>query len=84
MHYKRLIRKIIAFCSSSPFEYEANDIKDRKLIKIYDHAKDYYYSMAVNSPIKLSMMLAKRDIQTFYNNTDKINKLYDGIRKKRG
>lgn len=81
MHFKRIIKKIIAFCTDSPFAYEANDIKDMKLVKIYDHAKDYYYSMAVNCPKKLSMLLAKRDIQTFYNDTEKINKLYDCIRK---
>lgn len=78
---KRAIRKIIKFCTDSPFEYESNDIKDRKVAKIFEHAVDYYYTMATCNPTKLAQLLAKRDMQLFLNDNEKINLLYDGIRK---
>lgn len=78
---KRAIRKIIKFCTDSPFEYESNDIKDRKVAKIFEHAQDYYYTLAISKPRELAMQLAKRDMQLFLNDMDKINTLYDGIKK---
>lgn len=80
---KRAIRKIIKFCTDSPFEYESNDIKDRKVAKIFEHAVDYYYTMATVNPSKLAQLLAKRDMQLFLNDMDKINTLYDGIKKEK-
>jgi hypothetical protein len=80
---KRAIRKIIKFCTDSPFEYESNDIKDRKVAKIFEHAVDYYYTMATCNPTKLAQLLAKRDMQLFLNDMEKINLLYDGIKKEK-
>jgi hypothetical protein len=80
---KKLIKTIVKFCSDSPFEYESNDIKDRKVARIFEHAQDYYYTMAIAEPQKLAMQLAKRDMQVFLNDMEKINLLYDGIRKQK-
>lgn len=80
---KKAIRAIVKFCTNSPFEYESNDIKDRKIVKIYEHAVDYYYSMALANPSKLAQLLARRDMRLFLNDNEKINLLYDGIRKEK-
>ena len=80
---KKAIRAIVKFCTNSPFEYESNDIKDRKVVKIYEHAVDYYYTLATVNPTKLAMQLAKRDMQLFLNDNEQINLLYDGIRKEK-
>lgn len=80
---KKAIKAIVKFCTNSPFEYESNDIKDRKVAKIFEHAVDHYYTMALVNPSKLAMQLAKRDMQLFLNDNEQINLLYDGIRKEK-
>ena len=81
--FKKAIRTIVRFCTDSPFEYESNDIKDRKVAKIFEHAVDYYFTLATSDPRKLACMLAKKDMQLFLNDMDKINCLYDGIKRER-
>lgn len=81
--FKKTIRTIIKFCTDSPYYYESNDIKDRKVVKIYEHAVDYYYTLATVNPTKLAMQLAKRDMQQFLNDMEQINLLYDGIKKEK-
>ena len=71
---KKVLKAIVNFCTDSPFEYESNDIKDRKVAKIFEHAVDYYYTMAICNPTKLAQLLAKRDMQLFLNDMDKIYK----------
>ena len=81
--FKKTIRTIIKFCTDSPYYYESNDIKDRKLVRIFEHAQDYYYTLAISKPRELAMQLAKKDMQLFLNDMDKINTLYDGIKKEK-
>lgn len=80
---KRAIKKIIKFCTDTPFEYEANDLKDRKVVKIFEHAVEYYKTRALTNPTALAMELAKRDMQLFLNDDDRINCLYDSIKNRK-
>lgn len=81
--FKKAIRTIVKFCTDSPYEYESNDIKDFKVARIFEETVLYYETLIITNPKDMALKLAKNDLQHLLNDNQKINELYDVIKKDR-